>query len=153
MLVDKRSELMSDLFPFLPSTTWRRWRNLKTTYGRSLQQTPADTRASLECNEREIIYKNTSLITNSKLNKVKKISIYKTPLEALHTIAWYYVIMATLTLSDRSVRWRILTHCLKNRRSFKHWVCVIFPCSCLFLSRITSLMDRHLLVQPYLHAR
>ena len=132
---------------------WRRWRNVKTTYWRSLWQTLADTRASLQCNKREIIYKNISLIKNIKLNKVKKISIYKTPLKALHTTAWYYVIVATLTLNDRSVRLRILTHCLKNRRSFKHWVSVLFPCSCLFLSRITSLMDRHLLVQPYLHAR
>ena len=105
---------------------WRRWRNVKATYWTSLWQTLADTRARLQCNEREIIYTNTSLITNIKLNKVKKISIYKTLLKALHTTAWYYVIMATLTLNDRSVRLRILTHCLKNRRSFIHWVSVIF---------------------------
>ena len=79
-----------------------------------MANTLADTRASLQCNKREIVYKNTSLITIIKLNEVKKISIYKTPLEALHTTAWYYVIMATLTLNDRSVRLRILTHCLKN---------------------------------------
>ena len=108
---------------------WRRWRNVKAAYWRSLWQTLADTRASLQWNKREIIYKNISLIKNIKLNKVKKISIYKTPLKALHTTAWYYVIVATSIV---------------NRRSFKHWVSVLFPCSCLFLSRITSLMDRHL---------
>ena len=58
-----------------------------------IANTLADTRASLQCNKREIISKNTSLITN-----------------------------------------------------IKHWVSVIFPRSCLFLSRITSLIDRHLLV-------
>ena len=146
MLVDKQSELMSGLLFAVDQhggydVTWKP--PIEDLYGKHSQ---THTRASLQCNKREIIYKNTSLIKNIKLNKVKKISIYKTPLKALHTTAWYYVIMATLTLNDRSVRLRILTHCLKNRRSFKHWVSVIFPCSCLFLSRITSLMDRHFLV-------
>ena len=32
-----------------------------------------------------------------KVNKVKMVSVYKTQLEALHTVAWFYVIMTALT--------------------------------------------------------
>lgn len=40
-----------------------------------LKQALAGTSASLQCNKREVIYKNTSFLTKIKLNKVKKASI------------------------------------------------------------------------------
>ena len=51
-------------------------------------QTLAGTRASLQCNKREIISTNTNFLTNMKLNKVKKTSICKTTLEVLRTNTW-----------------------------------------------------------------
>lgn len=40
-----------------------------------LKKALAGTSASLQCNKREVIYKNTSFLTKIKLNKVKKASI------------------------------------------------------------------------------